>query len=85
MDVKQRYLAKTYVEPRALRVTLVLSVLYSFAIAVVTLFTVVADLTSNSLEVSLPIRAIPLHLNPTVKLYGNSGTLVGGAGFDHAT
>jgi hypothetical protein len=85
VSLKQRYLSKPYVEPRALRVTLVLSVVYSFVVAVVTLFTVAADLTSNSLEVSLPIRGISLHLNPTLKLYGTSGKLVGGAGFDHAT
>jgi hypothetical protein len=85
MDLTQRDLTNPYRAPRALRVTYAIAVLYSVAVAVVTLINVGADLTSNSLEVSLPIQAIQLQLNPTLKVQGATATLTGGPGFDHAT
>jgi hypothetical protein len=85
VDLKQRYLAKPDREPRALRRTFVIAVLYSAVIGVATLISVGTDLASNSLEVSLPLQGIPLHVNSTVKLDGMIATLTGGPGFDHAT
>lgn len=85
MDLKQRYLAKPYREPRALQVTFVIAVLYSAVIGVATLISVGTDLTSNSLEVSLPLQGMPLQVNSTLKLDGMIATLTGGPGFDHAT
>jgi TRAP-type C4-dicarboxylate transport system permease small subunit len=85
VDLKQHYLAKPYTQPRALRVTFLLAVLYAVVIGVATLTSVGTDLASNSLEVSLPIQGIPLQLNPTLKLDGTTATFIGGPGFDHAT